>query len=250
MQNAFGLVISRSDVDAVVFDLDGVLTDTARIHAAVWKTVFDDVLRLRAEKGDQLFRPFEDIDYRAHVDGRPRFDGIQAFLASRSIRLPEGNLDDPEGAETVRGLAHRKNFLVRERLDRESVPEPGALALLEALRRSGVGIAVASSSANCVTVLRAAALDGFIDVRVDGVDAAELGLPGKPDPALFLEALHRLGVQPSRAAVFEDAVAGVEAGRRAGFSRIVGVGRGEQAEALRRHGADVVVASLTEVAVV
>jgi beta-phosphoglucomutase family hydrolase len=249
MQNHRGLVISRSDVDAVIFDLDGVLTDTARIHAAVWKAVFDDVLRRRAEKGDQPFHPFEDIDYRAHVDGRPRLDGIRAFLASRGIRLPEGNPDDPEGAETVRGLARRKNCLVRERLDRESVPEPGAVALLEALRRSGVRIAVASSSANCATVLRAAALDGFIDVRVDGVDAAELGLPGKPDPALFLEALRRLGAQPSRAAVFEDALAGVEAGRRAGFSRIVGVDRGEQAEALRRHGADVVVASLTEVAV-
>jgi len=249
MQNHLGLVISRVDVDAVIFDLDGVLTDTARIHAAVWKTVFDDVLRRRAERYDLPFHPFEDIDYRAHVDGRPRLDGTRAFLASRGIRLPEGNPDDPEGAETVRGLARRKNRLVGERLKRESVPEPGAVALLEALRRSGVRIAVASSSANCATVLRAAALDGFIDVRVDGVDAAELDLPGKPDPALFLEALRRLGAQPSRAVVFEDALAGVEAGRRAGFSRIVGVDRGEQADALRRHGADVVIASLTEVAV-
>jgi beta-phosphoglucomutase family hydrolase len=244
-----GFVISSREVDAVVFDLDGVLTDTARIHAAVWTTVFDDFLQRRAERGGQPFRPFEHTDYRAHVDGRPRLDGILAFLASRSIRLPEGSPDDPEDADTVHGLARRKNRLVQEWLARESVPEPGAVALLDALRRSGVKIAVASSSANCATVLRAAALHGFIDVRVDGVEAAELGLPGKPDPALFLEALHRLGVPPSRAALFEDALAGVEAGRRAGFAQVVGVDRGGQAEALRGHGADAVVAGLAEVAV-
>jgi beta-phosphoglucomutase family hydrolase len=249
MQNHRDLVISRRDVDAVVFDLDGVLTDTACVHAAVWKTVFDDVLRRRVGNGDQPFRPFEDIDYRAYVDGRPRVDGILAFLASRGIRLPEGNVDDPEDTDTVYGLARRKNRLVQERLDKESVPEPGAVTLLAALRRSGVRIAVASSSANCATVLRAAALDGFVDVRVDGVDAAELGLPGKPDPALFLEALRRLGVPPCRAVVFEDALVGVEAGRRAGFGRIVAIDRGEQTEALRRQGADVVVAGLPEVAV-
>jgi beta-phosphoglucomutase family hydrolase len=244
------LVISPRDVDAVVFDLDGVLTDTARIHAAVWKTVFDELLRRRAKLGGEAFRPFDLADeYRAYVDGRSRLDGIRAFLAARGILLPEGNAGDPEGAETVHGLARRKNRLVQERLRQESVPEPGAVALLRRLRRAGVRTAVASSSANCAAVLRAAALDDLIDVRVDGIDAAELGLPGKPDPALFLETLRRLAMPPARSVLFEDALAGVEAGQRAGFGRVIAVDRGGQSKALRDRGADVVVSSLVEVAV-
>jgi beta-phosphoglucomutase family hydrolase len=244
------IVVASKDFDAVVFDLDGVLTDTARIHAAVWKTVFDDVLRRMAEREARSFVPFDlAAEYRAHVDGRPRLDGIRAFLASRGVHLPEGRADDAETAETVHGLARRKNRLVEAQLQQGSVPEPGAVELLQSLRRTGAKIAVASSSANCAIVLRAASLDGYVDVRVDGKDAALLGLPGKPDPALFLEALRRLSVSPGRAILFEDAVVGVEAGRRAGFGRVVGVDRSGQAEELRARGADDVIASLAEVSV-
>lgn len=243
------MVTLGPDVHAVVFDLDGVLTDTARVHEAVWKVVFDDYLRRRAEREGQTFRPFTHSEYRAHVDGRPRLDGIRSFLAARGVQLREGSPSDSENAETVRGVARRKNRLMQERLKHPPVPEPGAVALLEALRRKRVRIAVASSSANCATVLKAACLDGLVDVRVDGIDAAKFCLPGKPDPALFLEALRRLGVPPDRSALFEDALAGVEAGRRAGFGWVIGVDRGGQANALRRHGAREVIANLTNVGV-
>ena len=245
------VVISRGDFDAVIFDLDGVLTDTARVHAAAWKEVFDDFLQRRAERQGTGFQPFDiGSDYLAYVDGRPRYDGIRTFLASRGIKLPEGSEQEPESAETVRGLGRRKTRLFRQALGQGIDPAPGAQDLLAKLRQSRVGIAVGSSSKNCAAILRAAELDHLIDVRVDGVDLERLGLPGKPDPALFLEAARRLGVAPGRAVLFEDASAGVEAGRRGGFGRVVGIGRGPRSEELGRHGADIVIATLDQVEVV
>lgn len=247
------VTISRRDFDAAIFDLDGVLTDTARIHAAAWKAVFDAFLRKRAENDGGSFRPFDiEADYLAYVDGRPRYDGVRSFLAARNIVVPEGSEHDPEDVDTVRALGERKTGLFRQALQQGIEPASGAEALLKKLRRVGITIAVGSSSENCAPILRAAGLDHLIDVRVDGIDAEQLGLPGKPDPALFLEAARRLGVRPPRAILFEDALAGVEAGRRGGFGRVVGIDRhaGRQPEALRRRGADAVIRGLLQVDVV
>ena len=245
-----GLRISRRDFDAAVFDLDGVLTDTAVIHAAAWKSVFDYYLRMVAARRSEPFLPFDaKEDYLAFVDGRPRYDGVRTFLGSRGITLPEGSEGDPEDAETIQALGDRKARLVLEKLGRGVDAMPGAEALLQDLRRAGMKIAVASSSKNCAAVLAAARLDGYVDVRTDGIDAAALGLPGKPDPALFLEAARRLAVEPRRAILFEDALAGVEAGRRGDFCCVVGVDSGGNAAALRQRGADVVIGSLADVQV-
>lgn len=235
------LRLSPACLDAAIFDLDGVLTDTAALHEAAWKETFDAFLRSR---GEQL-RPFGPEDYRLHVDGRRREDGVRAFLASRGIELPEGSRDDPSGASTIAGLSRRKNEVVQARLRHESKALPRAEALLGALRAAGIGIAVASSSANAGTVLEATGLDRHVDARIDGRDAARLDLPGKPDPALFIEALRRLGADPGRAVIFEDAIAGVEAGRRAGFATVIGVGPPARAKALREAGADEVVTDLS-----
>lgn len=244
------LIIRRRECGAAIFDLDGVLTDTARLHAAAWKTVFDDFLRRRASRGGEPFRPFDlEADYLAYVDGRPREDGIRTFLGSRGIALPEGGGTEPDDAETVQAIGRRKTALFLEELRRGIAPAPGAVPLLQGLRRSGIAIAVATSSRNGAAILEAAALDGLIDLRVDGVVASQLGLPGKPDPALFLEAARRLGVAPSRAVLFEDALAGVAAGRRGGFHCVVGIGHDRQREALLRHGADIVIESLQQVEV-
>jgi beta-phosphoglucomutase family hydrolase len=238
--------IDRRRFDAAIFDLDGVLTDTARIHAAAWKTVLDAFLERRAGARGEPFVPFSQADYLAHVDGRPRGDGIRAFLAARGIRIAEGSAG-ASSDDTVRGIGERKTRLFLEALRRGIEAEPGAAALLVGLRRARVRIAVASSSKNCAAILQAAGLDGRIDVRVDGVDAEALALPGKPDPALFLEAARRLGAPPTRIILFEDALAGVEAGRRGGFARVVGIDRAGQGAALRQHGADVVIRDLDEV---
>lgn len=239
------LRLSPGRLDAVVFDLDGVLTDTARLHEAAWKETFDAFLSRRSTP----FAAFTHADYLDRVDGRTRQDGVRAFLAARRIDLPEGTATDASDAETVEGLSRRKNERVGERLGRDSTPLPGAEALLAALRDAGVRVGVASSSANAALVLEATGLHRFVEVRVDGVDIAALGLPGKPDPAMYREALARLGVGPDRAAVVEDAIAGVEAGRRAGVFLVVGVGRGSHAESLRRAGANAVVRDLAEVVV-
>lgn len=243
------ITVSRKRFDGAIFDLDGVLTDTARVHAAAWKAVFDDFLRRYGARTGRTFRPFDrTADYLAHVDGRSREDGIRAFLASRGIRLPEraanGSADD-----TIEALAARKNALVQHGLRRATGTLPGAAALLSVLRKAGIKIAVASSSANCALVLEVTGLDRFVDVRVDGIFAAEKYLRGKPDPALFLEAASRLNASPDRVIVFEDALAGVEAGRRGGFGFVVGIGRGDHAAALLRFGADAVIRDLTRVRV-
>ena len=232
-------------IEACLFDLDGVLTETASVHAAAWKRTFDGYLREREGDG---FRPFAlPDDYAAHVDGRLRQDGVRAFLASRGIELPEGTPDDPPEAVTVHGLGNRKNALVQTLIRSEGVRVfGGSVRFLEAVRARGVPTALVSASRNAPAVLAAAGIDGLFDVRVDGAVAAERGLRGKPAPDTFLAAAADLGVEPARGAVFEDALSGVEAGRAGGFGWVVGVDRAGHADALREHGADVVVADLAE----
>jgi beta-phosphoglucomutase family hydrolase len=234
-----------SGVRACLFDLDGVLTPTALVHAAAWKEMFDDFLRRRDGDG---FRPFDAVaDYDAYVDGRPRADGVRTFLASRDIELPEGEEDDPPDRETVHGLGNRKNVLVLAKIRKEGVrPYPGSVRYLEAARAAGLRTAVVSSSANCKDVLVSAGIEHLLDVRVDGVTAHERGLRGKPKPDTFLAAAEELGVPPEQAAVFEDALVGMDAGREGHFGYVVGVDRVGQAEELRKHGADVVVTDLAE----
>lgn len=233
--------------DAVLFDLDGVITSTARQHFAAWKQTFDDFLRARAGGDDVPFEQFDEDDYNRHVDGLPRYEGVRRFLASRGIALDEGAPADAPQADTVHGLGNRKNALVNEIIAREGVEAyAGSVAVLRDLRAKGVKTAVVSSSRNCLAVLKAARLEDQFDTRVDGVIADELGLPGKPAPDTYLEAGRRLGVGPQQAVVVEDALSGVEAGRNGGFGLVVGVDRTGQADALRRHGADVVVADLAQ----
>jgi beta-phosphoglucomutase family hydrolase len=234
--------------DAVLFDLDGVVTRTARLHAAAWKTLFDDFLRPRAAERPEAFVPFDaETDYLAYVDGKPRHEGVRSFLASRGIALPEGTPDDPEHASTIQGLGSRKDalFVARLRQDGVDVFAP-AVALARTLRAQGLKTAVVTSSRNGGEVLRTADLDSLFDVRVDGMDAEAFGLKGKPHPDPFLKAAELLGVAPGRAIVIEDAIAGVEAGHAGGFGLVVGVDRGGNREALAAHGADVVVAGLGE----
>jgi beta-phosphoglucomutase family hydrolase len=242
-------VISLPDsVQACLFDLDGVLTRTATVHAAAWKEMFDGYLRERAARTGEEFVPFDPVaDYTRYVDGKPRYDGVRSFLTARGIGLPEGESGDLPAAETVRGLGNRKNELVL-RLIREGGVEvyDGSVRYLEAAREAGLRRAVVSSSANTYDVLVAAGIEGFFEARIDGVVAEREGLKGKPAPDTFLAGARALGVAPEEAAVFEDALAGVEAGRAGGFACVVGVDRVGQAEALREHGASIVVSDLSE----
>jgi beta-phosphoglucomutase family hydrolase len=240
--------ITRDHFDAVLFDLDGVLTSTAKIHSRCWKTMFDDFLSRRAAEGKESFRPFDiDTDYKLYVDGRPRYEGVRSFLASRDISLPEGTPEDLPTAHTVCGLGNRKDELVKAAIDRGEVePYPGSVALVRWLREQGIRTGVVSSSNNCEQVLRAADILDLFDVRVDGLVASQLKLPGKPAPDTFLRAAQMLGVRPARAVVVEDAIAGVTAGRAGGFGLVVGVDREGGGDALRTHGADVVVTDLEE----
>jgi len=243
-------LISPAEIDVVAFDLDGVVTDTAAIHRDVWKQAFDDYLAGR-EGTDEPARPFTSDDYYRFVDGRPRYDGVRAFLESRAITLPEGDPSDPPDRDTVCGVGNRKNVLFTERLHAGVEPYPSSVTLIRALRAAGVRTALVSSSRNAAAVLEAAGIADLFDERVDGAVAVELGLPGKPAPDYFVEAARRLGVEPGRAVVVEDATSGVEAGRRGGFQLVVGVNRGDegQAAALLAAGADVVVDDLAQVAV-
>jgi beta-phosphoglucomutase family hydrolase len=233
---------------ACLFDLDGVLTDTASVHAASWKQMFDDYLRVRAERDGTPFKPFDvKDDYGPYVDGRPRLDGTRGFLASRGIHLPDGAPDDPPGAETLWGLSTRKNDLVQEKIRTVGVDVyPGSVRYLQAVKDAGLITACVSSSANAEQVLEVAGLSDFMDHRVDGVVAKQRGLPGKPAPDTFLAAAADLGVPKEQAVVFEDALAGVASGRAGGFGYVVGVDRVGHADALREHGADVVVEDLSE----
>jgi beta-phosphoglucomutase family hydrolase len=231
-------------VRACLFDLDGVLTRTAVVHAAAWREMFDDYLRSREGEG---FQPFSDSDYDQYVDGRPRADGVRTFLASRGIELPEGSPGDPPGAESVHGLGNRKNELLLAKIREEGVEAyPGSLRYLRAVREAGLKTAVVSSSANCRDILIAVGIENDFDTRIDGVVARDRGLPGKPAPDTFLAAARDLDADPAECAVFEDAQAGMEAGRAGRFGYVVGVDRVGQADALRRHGADTVVEDLAE----
>ncbi|TCB99594.1 beta-phosphoglucomutase family hydrolase [Micromonospora zingiberis] len=235
-------------VTACLFDLDGVLTQTARVHNAAWTETFDDFLRRHADATGEPYRPFDPgPDYHRYVDGRPRLDGIRTFLASRGITLPEGTPDDPPGAQTVHGLGNQKNSLVLERIRSMGVDVyPGSVAYLKAAAEAGLRRAVVTASANGREVVAAAGLAPLLQERVDGLTARAEALRGKPHPDTFLAGAKLLGVQPEQAAVFEDALAGVEAGRAGGFGYVVGVDRAGQADELRAHGADVVVNDLTD----
>jgi beta-phosphoglucomutase family hydrolase len=233
-------------ITTCLFDLDGVLTQTAKVHGQAWKTMFDEFLREWSPRHDEPFREFDaHADYDEHVDGKPRLDGVRSFLASRGIELPEGKPDDPPDAETVHGLGRRKNDLVLKLIREQGVEAyEGSVRYLKAVRDAGLKRAVVSSSANCRDVLVAAGIEDFFQARVDGVVAEREGLRGKPAPDTFLAGAKALEVEPGEAAVFEDALAGVEAGRAGDFAFVIGVDRLDQADALREHGADVVVEDL------
>jgi beta-phosphoglucomutase family hydrolase len=236
------------DVRACLFDLDGVLTQTAKVHAAAWKEMFDDYLRRRAEQRGEPFVAFDDVrDYDEYVDGKPRYDGVRSFLEARGIDLPEGDPSDPAGTETVTGLGNRKNDLVLELIRERGVEVyEGSVRYVRAARDAGMHRAVVSSSANTHDVLKAAGIAELFEHVVDGNTITREGLKGKPAPDTFLAGAHALDVEAGQAAVFEDALAGVQAGRAGRFGLVVGVDRVGQAQALREHGADVVVSDLAD----
>ncbi|RIX30247.1 HAD family hydrolase [Amnibacterium setariae] len=230
------------DAAAVLFDLDGVLTPTAEVHMRAWATMFD---RLFAERGVQP--PYSDVDYFRHLDGRPRYDGVASLLASRGVEVPWGDPADPDDADTVCGIGNRKNTVFSALLEAEGIAAyPGSLAVLDRLGALGIPAAVVSSSKNAGPVLAAAHLADRFPVVVDGVVAASEGLPGKPQPDIFLAGAARLQVDPANAVVVEDAVSGVAAGRAGRFGLVVGVDRGVGSTALRDAGADVVVGDLAD----
>lgn len=235
-------------IRACLFDLDGVLTDTAAVHAAAWKEMFDEFLRAYSEQHGIPFRPFDArAEYDEHVDGKPRSDGVRDFLTSREIHLPEGTSDDPPDAMTVNGLGNRKNAAVQRRIRTEGVAVfEGSRQYLQAVEKAGLRRAVVSSSANTREVLEVTGLAPYVEEVVDGVTIRTEGLLGKPAPDTFLAAAQRFGVDPAEAAVFEDALAGVAAGQAGGFGLVVGVDRVGQADELKTHGADVVVQDLAE----
>jgi beta-phosphoglucomutase family hydrolase len=232
-------------VRGCLFDLDGVLTPTAQIHATAWKEMFDAFL---AEREGAGFLPFDRSgDYEKYVDGKPRADGTRSFLASRGIELPQGDPDDPPQEHTIEGLSKRKDAIFNRVVYEQGVePYPGSVRYLHAVRDAGLRRAVVSSSAHCAEIVRAAGLEDLLEVRVDGVVSREKHLTGKPAPDTFRYAAELLGLSPQQSAVFEDALAGVQAGRAGAFGYVVGVDRVGQAPALRTHGADVVVRDLAE----
>ncbi|HYT78585.1 MAG TPA: trehalose-phosphatase [Actinomycetota bacterium] len=243
------MAIPVDGLDAVIFDMDGVVTDTATVHAAAWKRLFDEYLEERGNREGKPWEPFDaDTDYRRYVDGRPRYDGVRSFLQSRGITLPEGDPSDSADRETVCGLGNRKDEYFLEQVNRGGVRAfPTTVALVRELDELGIRTAVVSASRNMERVLTAAGVIDLFEVRVSGADADQLQLPGKPHPAIFLEAARRLKLEPTRAAVVEDALAGVEAGRRGGFGLVIGVDRAGYGSALVDAGADVVVSDLGEV---
>lgn len=261
------VIIDRGRYDAVIFDLDGVVTQTAAVHAAAWKRLFDTYLAERAARtgassaGDPAsgapggmpdpLRPFDlDADYARYVDGKPRYDGVRDFLASRGIELPLGDPSDPPGRETVCGLGNGKNAFFNAEVREHGVKTfPSTIEVIRQLHAAGIRTGLMSSSKNTAMVLDVTGTTDLFEVRVDGVVAAEVGLPGKPDPAMYLEAARRMGVDAARSVVVEDALSGVEAGRRGGFGLVIGVDRLGQAAALAEAGADVVVDDLAEVGV-
>jgi beta-phosphoglucomutase family hydrolase len=235
-------------IKACLFDLDGVLTQTAKVHDAAWKQTFDDFLRKRSQAAGEPFVEFDSVsDYDKYVDGKPRYDGVRSFLESRGIELPDGGPDDPPSNDTVHGIGNRKNDLVLELIKENGVePYEGSVKYVKAARDAGLRRAVVSSSANAKDVLVAAGIEDLFEARIDGLVADERHLKGKPAPDTFLAGAEALGVQPADAVVFEDALAGVQAGRDGHFGFVVGVDRVGQADALREHGASIVVKDLGE----
>lgn len=240
---------SGSWVRAAIFDLDGVITDTAEVHARAWKEMFDGYLKARAEERGESFRPFDsERDYLRYVDGKPRYDGVQSFLESRGITLDFGTPEDPPGRESVCGLGNRKNQLFQAFIDQGGVKTyPEAVQLLRRLKAEGIKTAIVSSSKNCKNVIEAANIADLFDVRVDGVVSVERGLEGKPAPDIFVEAADDLQVAPDQGVVFEDALSGVEAGRRGAFGCVIGVDRSGRNPELKDHGADLVVKDLADI---
>ena len=243
--------ITPERFEAVLFDLDGVLTATAKVHAACWKRMIDEFLQQQARRDSSVFVPFDiRTDYPRYVDGKPRYEGVQSFLAARGLCLPYGAADDPPQRRTVCGLGNRKNDLIQTVLAADGVETyPDALSVVRAVRARGLKTAVVSSSRNCRAILEAAHMTDLFDLRLDGGTAAELKLKGKPAPDTFLAAARQLGAPPQRAVVIEDALVGVQAGCAGGFGLVVGVARraqADEAQALREHGADIVVTDLRD----
>ncbi len=245
------VTISTTDFDAVLFDLDGVVTQTEKLHTLAWKALFDEFLSRFAQRHGTPFVPFDaETDYLQHVDGKPRYDGVASFLAARGITLPYGDPDDGGTCETVCGLGNKKNSVFLACLAEKGVEVfESTITLIKALRHKGLKIGIVSSSKNCRSVLEQAGLTTLFDTRVDGVESATHTLPGKPAPDTYLEAARRLNVGPARAAIVEDAASGVEAGQRGGFGLVLGVARRNNQAALERHGADAIVSDLEEVQV-
>ncbi len=240
--------ITPDKFDAVFFDLDGVITATAKVHAKCWKIMFDEYLKKRSVEIGEPFRPFEiDTDYRLYVDGKPRFDGVRDFLRSRKIDLSEGTHEDAPTTETVGGLGNRKNELINEVIETDGVEVyEGTITLARQVRDAGLKIAVVTSSQNCDAVLKAAHIMELFDAKVDGNVIHKQQLAGKPAPDSFLEGAKRLGVEPARGVVVEDAISGVQAGRNGNFGLVIGVARKGNAEELKNNGADIVVKDLSE----
>lgn len=241
-------IFSKNVYDAVLFDLDGVITSTEKIHCACWKKTFDEFLSRRASKRGEDFVPFNETDdYLEHVDGRPRYEGVRSFLFSRGIELPEGNRDSPPGEQSVFGLGNRKNQLFKETLEKES---PGvyetSITLVRRLKEAGFRLGIVSSSRNCRAVMATVGIENLFEVTVDGITAAEKGLRGKPEPDTFIEAASVLGSKPEKSIIIEDAAAGVAAGVRGGFGFVIGVARKQNEDELLSNGADVVVSDLGE----
>jgi len=244
----FNNPITRDKYDAVLFDLDGVITATAKVHAACWKKMFDEYLEKRAKERGEPFKPFDiENDYRLYVDGKPRFDGVRDFIRSRQIELPEGTPADAPRTETVCGLGNRKNDLINEVIESDGVEVyEGTIALARQLQKEGIKIAIVTSSQNCDVVLKAAKIGDLFEVRVDGNVIHEKNLSGKPAPDSYLEGAKRLGVEPKRTVVVEDAISGVQSGRNGGFGLVIGVARKGNADELKKNGADLVVKDLGE----
>ncbi|HEU5408250.1 MAG TPA: beta-phosphoglucomutase family hydrolase [Nitrospira sp.] len=237
-----------TNFDVVLFDLDGVITKTAVLHAAAWKRLFDEYLKKLAAHTGSGYEPFDPArDYRLYVDGKSRYDGVKDFLKSRNLTLPLGSPNDGPDQETIYGLGNKKDEYFDGCL-RETgvVVYPGTVRYLHAARGAGLKTAVVSSSHHCREIIQSAGLASLFETRIDGHEIDRLHLHGKPAPDTFLEAARRLGVSPAKAIVIEDALAGVRAGQAGGFGLVIGVNRENQAEALRQHGADIVVADLAE----
>ena len=242
--------ITPERFDAVLFDMDGVLTDTTGVHATCWKETFDAFLQQRAARTQESFRSFDiDMDYKRYLDGKPRLEGIASFLAARGIQLPYGDPQAPANTATIHGLGKRKNELVKAVFNTQGVEAyDDAVRLVRDVRRQGIKTAVVSSSTNCAAVLRAAGIAELFELRLDGVVTARLQLAGKPAPDTYLKAAVELGATPERSVVVEDAIAGVQAGRAGGFGLVIGIDRKGDAALLAKHGADLVVSGLGQIA--